>query len=253
MSIFNKSMVSTMSIFTAASLAFPVFAYAAPLNRTSVTNYTVQSGDSLWEIAHAYDISLDSLLAANTNIPVFNLQIGTNLIIPLGKTESSSQQSRASSHISHTTAHYATHASAKPYIPVRATYSSTAAANAYTQNLYWMSHVIHAEASGEPIQAQIAVGDVVMHRLETSGQYKSVHDVVFAVENGHYQFTCVANGYIYSTPNSAAVTAAKEVLNQHVDVVPGASVFFNPVETPSSSWVWSQPRITRIGDFIFSR
>ena len=78
-----------------------------------------------------------------------------------------------------------------------------------------MAHVINAEANAESTEAKVAVGDVVMHRLEASAQYKTIHDVVFAVENGHYQFSCVANGYIYSTPNSSSLAAANEVLNQH--------------------------------------
>lgn len=260
MRIFQKTALSAFSVFTAATLAFPVIASASPISGLN-QNYTVQNGDSFWKIADEYGITVQSLMSANSGIPIFNLQIGTDLIIPLGKTENSVQKTTGTSHASkavtnHAVAHERTNPNAwsRPVSHESASSSSnTASSSAYAQNLYWMAHVINAEANAEPMKAQIGVGDVVLHRLESSSSYRNIHDVVFAVENGHYQFTCVANGYIYSTPTSSAEEAAREVLSQHVDVVPGASVFFNPAKTPSSSWVWNQPRITTIGDFIFSK
>jgi N-acetylmuramoyl-L-alanine amidase len=255
MRIFHKTMISALTMFTAASLTFPVLASAASL--AGATNYTVQSGDSFWKIAHEYDVSVQSLLAANSNIPIFNLQIGTNLIIPLGKTEPAVYHAAKPSTVNKQTATHVAYptniaSSSKP-VHQAALMESDSVSSIPSQNMYWMAHVINAEANAEPMEAKVAVGDVVLHRLAASTQYKTVHDVLFAVENGHYQFTCVANGYIYSSPTSSSVAAAQEVLNQHIDVVPGATVFFNPARTPSSSWVRNQPQITKIGDFIFSK
>ncbi len=257
MRIFGKTLITAMSIFTAASIASPVLANASVINDTSDASYTVRSGDSFWKIAQDYDIPVSNLIAANSEIPIFNLQIGSNLIIPLGvnqttaKTHPTPKTQPASK--THTVASRAKYSPAASWQKKVVSHNASAGTSAYSQNLYWLAHVINAEANAEPMKAQIAVGDVVMHRLKSSSTYKSVHDVVFSIQNGHYQFTCVENGYIYSKPSAASISAAHEVLDQHIDVVPGSFVFFNPSKTPSSSWVWSQPRITQIGDFIFSK
>lgn len=119
-------------------------------------------------------------------------------------------------------------------------------------NLYWLSHIIHAEAAGQPMNAQIAVGDVVLNRVH-SGQYAStVKGVIFQVLNGHYQFTPVLNGWIYSQPDAASIQAAQKAL-QGVNLVPNALVYYTPSKTPTNSWVRQQPTITSIGDFIFAK
>lgn len=121
-------------------------------------------------------------------------------------------------------------------------------------NLYWLAQVINAEAGGETLETQIAVGDVIMHRV-ISGSYggNSVYDVVFQQSNGVYQFSSVENGYIYSTPDSSSVQAAQDVLQNGTDVVPGALVFYNPAQTSAGNWVTSQPTVTQIGHLVFAQ
>ncbi|WP_206917542.1 cell wall hydrolase [Alicyclobacillus suci] len=185
----------------------------------AATTVTVQPGDSLWKISHARGISLQSLESANPSVNPADLLVGTVLKLP-----TTSNVDAANSN------------------------DSTEA-----QNLYWMEHIINAEAGGESLEAQVAVGDVVLHRLE-SGQYgKTVHDVVFQIDGGHYQFSCVPDGYIYQTPNASSVTAAERVLETNDDEVPGAFVFYNPAQTLASSWVRSQKTIAQIGDLVFAK
>lgn len=196
---------------------FPISAMASTV--------TVQPGDTLWKIATAQNISLQALEAANPSIDPTNMLVGTVLTLPAASTNSTTATSEIS--------------------------TSSNTSSQYAQNLYWMEHVIHAEAEGETLQAQIAVGDVVLHRMETPGYPTTVQGVVFQQINGYYQFSCVPNGYIYSTPDAQSIQAAIDVLQNHTDVVPGAYVFFNPAQTPSNSWVWNQPRIASIDNFIF--
>ncbi len=193
-----------------------------PAGQTSST-YVVHSGDSLWKIAQRYNTSVTSITKANPTLSPADLIIGTTINIP------SSTMNSAQTNFNQ---------------------SST---NIYQQNLYWMEHAIHAEADGEPLDAQIAVGDVILHRLETGTYGSTIKDVLFQVINGHYQFTCVANGQIYTTPTASSIQAANDVLVNHDDMVPGAFVFYNPAKTASGSWVWSQPAIAKIGDFIFAK
>lgn len=184
----------------------------------SAGDVTVQPGDSLWTISHAHHISLQALESANPNVDPLNLGIGSVLNMP----ESNSG-------------------------------STTANGTVDSNSVYWLAHLIHAEAGGESYQAQLGVGDVVLHRVESTAYPNNVKDVVFQYSDGHFQFTCVQNGFIYSAPTNQSYQAARDVLEHHVDVVPGAEVFYNPTQTPGTSWVRQQPTITSIGSFIFAK
>lgn len=194
----------------------------------SGSQYVVKQGDTLWLIARRFHVSVSNLMAANASMNPANLQVGKRLVIPATSTSSSGASVSAST-------------------------STAGNATIAAQNLYWMERVINAEAGGEPLQAQIAVGDVILHRLQDGTYGKTVYDVVFQVINGHQQFTSVANGYIYSVPTASSISAAKDVLSNGQDVVPGAMVFYNPLQTPATSWVRSQPIITQISNFVFAK
>ncbi len=227
MRVFGKSFVVSVSMMAAISFVFPSVAAASPVVSQQNIRYTVQGGDSFWEIAHKYQLPISNLMEMNPTQSVYNMQIGSVLVIPASTSGVESHTTAVDSHLS------------SPRVN--------------PENLYWMARVINAEASGEPFEAQVAVGDAVLHRLASTPGFKTVHDVVFAVENGHYQFTCVANGYIYTDPTGAAIEAAHQVLSGHTDVVPGATVFFNPSQTPASSWVRHQAPVKTIGDLIFAK
>jgi N-acetylmuramoyl-L-alanine amidase len=197
------------------------------LPTAQVNTYLVQNGDTLWLIAHRLNVSIAALQQANPTINPNNLLVGTALTLPQTVQPASSAQASAS------TANQST--------------------SATQSDLYWMSHIISAEAQGEPYDAQVAVGDVVWHREQAKYYPNTVKGVAFQKINGYYQFTCVANGFIYNSPTASAVKAAKAVLVNHVDVVPGAYVFYNPAKTAQTSWVWSQPTIGHIGAFIFAQ
>jgi len=181
------------------------------------SSVTVQAGDTMWSLSKAYGISEQSLEQANSSVAPNDMLIGSQLTLPGTANRSSSSSSLAQ------------------------------------QNMYWMEHVIHAEAGAESLAAQIAVGDVIMHRLDAGGYGSTVHDVVFQVLDGHYQFTSVANGYIWSAPNASSIRAAQDVLWYGQDVAPGAMVFYNPAMTPASSWVRSQPYLASYDNLVFAR
>jgi N-acetylmuramoyl-L-alanine amidase len=202
-----------LGIVSAAAVSCASFTPAFAATSNTVT---VKPGDTMWLIAKAHGIKVQALENSNPTVDPYDMLVGTVLKLPEGS-------------------------------------ANTKSTTATSENLYWMEHVIHAEAGGESLQAQIAVGDVILHRMNHGGYGRTVKDVVFQVQNGHYQFTTVANGYIYSTPNESSKQAAKAVLENHTDVVPGAMVFYNPGETPANSWVWSQPTITRIGKLVFAK
>ena len=89
-------------------------------------------------------------------------------------------------------------------------------------DVYWLSHVIYAEAGSQSLRGQIAVGDVVLNRVasdEFAGQ-DSVYDVIFAKN----QFEVVINGMIYMEPGETAEIAAKLALEGY-DVSGGSTYF----------------------------
>ncbi len=89
-------------------------------------------------------------------------------------------------------------------------------------DVYWMSHVIYAEAGNQSLLGQIAVGSVVMNRIadEAFMGQDSVYDVIFAKN----QFEVVINGMIYMEPSESAVIAAKLALDG-ADAADGATYF----------------------------
>ena len=77
-----------------------------------------------------------------------------------------------------------------------------------SDDLYWMSRIITAEAGNQPFEGQIAVGNVVMNRVASPRFASTVKDVIF--QEG--QFDPVRSGGVYCDPFDSCVLAAKLAL-----------------------------------------
>lgn len=108
-----------------------------------------------------------------------------------------------------------------------------------------LARVISAEARGEPYVGQVAVGAVILNRVEHPSFPSSVAGVVY--QPG--AFTCMVDGQIDQPVAESAVRAAQEALNGS-DPSGGAIYYFNP-STATSSWIWSRPLIKVIGKHRF--
>ena len=75
--------------------------------------------------------------------------------------------------------------------------------------LYWLSHIIHAESGNQSLAGKLAVGNVVMNRVEHPDFPDTIYDVLFQKN----QFGPAASGSIYREPNAESVIAAKLVLD----------------------------------------
>ena len=116
-------------------------------------------------------------------------------------------------------------------------------------DLYWLSRIISAEAKGEPLAGQIAVGNVVLNRVRSSGFPNTVKGVIFDNKYGT-QFSPTANGTIYNTPTSSAVMAAKICLEGY-SLSNQMLYFYNP-SIATSSWIArTRPYIMTIGNHKF--
>lgn len=103
-----------------------------------------------------------------------------------------------------------------------------------SDSLYWLSRIIHAEASGESLLGKVAVGTVVLNRVKSPDYPNTIRGVIFDKKNG-VQFTPAANGAINCTPSAESIIAAKLCLD-------GASIsdrilFFINEALAQSSWV----------------
>lgn len=108
-----------------------------------------------------------------------------------------------------------------------------------------LARVISAEARGEPYAGQVAVGAVILNRVEHPSFPSTLAGVVY--QPG--AFSCMDDGQIDQPVAESARRAAQEALNGS-DPSGGAIYYFNP-DTATSAWIWSRPLITVIGRHRF--
>lgn len=99
--------------------------------------------------------------------------------------------------------------------------------------LYWLSRIISAESGGEPLQGQIAVGNVVLNRVASDEFPNTIPEVIFDRKHA-VQFEPVENGTVYRTPTAQSVDAAQRVLDGE-SVIGDALYFYAPA---LSQGVW---------------
>ncbi len=112
-------------------------------------------------------------------------------------------------------------------------------------DLYLLARLISAEARGEPYVGQVAVGAVVLNRVEHPSFPNSISGVIY--QPG--AFSCLDDGQFDQPIAESAYRAAQEALDGS-DPSGGAIYYFNPV-TATSAWIWSRPLIVQIGKHRF--
>lgn len=115
-------------------------------------------------------------------------------------------------------------------------FSPLASAERYYRDdeVLWLARIISAEAKGESLLGQIAVGDVILNRVKSSLYPSTIYGVIFDRRYG-IQFSPVGNGTIYNTPSYTATLAAKICL-EGTSLSDNALFFVNPVKAPGS-WI----------------
>lgn len=112
-------------------------------------------------------------------------------------------------------------------------------------DLYLLARLISAEARGEPYVGQVAVGAVVLNRVE----HPSFPNTVSAVIYQPGAFSCLDDGQFDQPISESAWRAAQEAIDGS-DPSSGAIYYFNPA-TATSKWIWSRPLIVQIGNHRF--
>ena len=123
--------------------------------------------------------------------------------------------------------------------------SPTGQSGSGSGDLQLLARLISAEARGEPYIGQVAVGAVVLNRVEHPSFPNSVAGVVY--QPG--AFSCLDDGQFDEPVSESAYRAAQDAMNGW-DPSYGAIYYFNPV-TATSKWIWSRPLIVTIGNHRF--
>lgn len=121
-----------------------------------------------------------------------------------------------------------------------------ASGNSYSDStLNLLARLISAESRGEPYEGQVAVGAVVLNRVEHPSFPNSISGVIY--QDG--AFSCLDDGQFWEPVASSCYSAARDALNGW-DPSGGAIYYFNP-KTATSKWIWSRPLIKTIGKHRF--
>ncbi len=108
-----------------------------------------------------------------------------------------------------------------------------------------LARMISGEARGEPYTGQVAVGAVILNRVEHSSFPNSISGVLY--QNG--AFDALTDGQFNKPATESAKRAARDALNGW-DPSGGAIYYYNP-STATNKWIRSRPIITRIGKHVF--
>ena len=112
-------------------------------------------------------------------------------------------------------------------------------------NINLLAQIISAEARGEPYTGQVAVGAVVLNRVE----HPSFPDTIAGVIYQEGAFSAINDGQFWEPIEASCYDAARDALNGW-DPSGGAIYYYNPAKT-TNKFITSRPVITQIGNHLF--
>lgn len=187
------------------------------LNVPAVT-YTVQAGDSLYLIGKKFNISIDLIKKIN-NLGTSTIYVNQKLNLPAGSS-------------------------------IKGSTTLTTSTGVYSQSdIDLLARLIQAEAQGESYTAKVAVGAVVLNRIEDPRFPKSISSVIYEKFGPYYQFTPVLNGWINKPASQESINAAIEAL-KGTDPTNGAVYYFDTSIT--NTWLLSKPVAIKLGNLVFA-
>lgn len=212
-------------------------------------------GDTLWQLAKTYGVSVAALQAANHLGSSTTIYAGSPLVIP-GRfliTEATTLAVVAPAlgvpvaALAALNAGRSLTAGTTVWVPAAPSAAPAGAAVVSNQSLTDLAHLVQAEAGNQPFLGMVAVAAVVVNRVASPGFPKSIAAVIFAPG----QFESVQNGTYWQAPSAQAYQAAEAALAGE-DPTHGALYFFNPALT-HNPWIEGLPVVARIGQQVFSR
>ena len=108
------------------------------------------------------------------------------------------------------------------------------------KDILFLAKVIHGEARGETFLGQIAVGAVILNRVQHYKFPNSIISVIFQPR----QFCAVYDGQAHNPPSKKALKAALLAIYGY-DPTNGALYFYNPIIASDVDWIfYKKPTIT---------
>ncbi len=189
---------------------------------TPALGYEVKSGDTFGGIASKNGLSQSQLAQMNPQIDNKELIFpGQQLSIDGTQTESNTAQVGG---------------------------TQTEAVAASTSEFDLLARTIRAEAEGEPYAGQVAVGHVVLNRVDAGSHPNSIEGVIY--EAG--QFSPVIDGSIHAPADAQSTRAAEEALATHASSGNDAMFFYNPA-IATNNWLDSRSTTETIGNHVFKQ
>ena len=108
-----------------------------------------------------------------------------------------------------------------------------------------LARIISAESRGEPYEGQVAVGAVILNRIDHPSFPNTLSGVIFQPS----AFSCVNDGQINEPVSDSALKAAQDAINGW-DPSGGAIYYYNPTKS-TNKWIFSRTIICSIGNHKF--
>lgn len=245
-------------LFTTSFVSF------GPAGEASAATHVVSEGESLYKIALLYNTTAETLQKANGLastviypgqvlwVPIYHFVAPGETLYLIGKkygvpyTEIMRYNGLKTSTI---------YPGQKLYIPdlsgnTSLTSRGTGLSNISRSDFDLLARLITAEADSESFITKVAVGAVVLNRVESSDFPNTIPGVIYQVdEAGYYQFEPVLNGWINRPASEEAILAAREALKGW-DPTNGALYFWE--SWVKNSFLNSRPVSTVLGAFTFT-
>ena len=125
--------------------------------------------------------------------------------------------------------------------------SSSSSSSNTSNNVYLLARIISAEARGEPYKGQVAVGAVVLNRVDHPSFPNTIAGVIYQND----AFTALVDGQYDQPIADSAYKAARDALNGW-DPTGGCIYYYNP-STATNAWIRTLPIYTQIGKHVFSK
>ncbi|MBO8127907.1 MAG: spore cortex-lytic enzyme [Peptococcaceae bacterium] len=130
-------------------------------------------------------------------------------------------------------------------------FTRPAAATAFAAqraNVHLLARAIEAEAANEPLVGKVAVGAVILNRIQSPRFPNTLSGVIFQP----LAFESVMNGLIWRRSPSPESARAAQLALAGWDPTHDALYFWNPAKS-TSWWIWTRRIYTQIGRHVFGR
>lgn len=123
--------------------------------------------------------------------------------------------------------------------------SSNSSSKFTNSEISLLARIISAESRGEPYEGQVAVGAVILNRIDHPSFPNTLAGVIYQPS----AFTCINDGQVNQSVSDSAKKAAQDAINGW-DPSGGAIYYYNPAKT-TNKWIYSRPVICTIGNHRF--